>query len=270
MSVTAYRCTAGPADTPFPERHDGFSISYVRRGSFGYRARGRSFELVAGSLLVGYPGDEYMCTHDHSRGDECLAFRFSPALVNAIGGGAVWRIGCVAPVPGLVVLGELAQAAAAGTTGIDLGEIGLLLATRFIALPSVRAPGPTRVHAPDRRRAVEAALWMDAHAHERIDLGTAGAQVGLSPFHFLRVFAGVLGITPHQYLVRARLRRATRLLAGGTRSITDIALDVGFGDVSNFVRTFRRAAGVSPGHLRRAAQGDRKAFAALPVNAASH
>jgi AraC-like DNA-binding protein len=74
------------------------------------------------------------------------------------------------------------------------------------------------------------------------------------------LFAKVLGVTPHQYLVRSRLRRAARLLADDERSITDVALDVGFADVSNFVRTFHRAAGVSPGRFRQAARGDRKIF----------
>lgn len=101
-------------------------------------------------------------------------------------------------------------------------------------------------------------LWIDAHAHEPIDLESAAREVGLSSFHFLRLFANVLGVTPHQYLVRSRLRRAARLLADDTRAITDIAFDVGFGDVSNFVRTFHRAAGVSPRTFRRAAKGDRK------------
>jgi len=49
---------ARPADQSFVERHAGFSVSYVRKGSFGYRCRGESFELVAGSILVGRPGDE--------------------------------------------------------------------------------------------------------------------------------------------------------------------------------------------------------------------
>ena len=53
---------------------------------------------------------------------------------------------------------------------------------------------------------------------------------------------------------------AARLLAEDTRSITDVAIDVGFNDLSNFVRTFRRAAGVSPRAFRRTARGraDRK------------
>ena len=40
--------------------------------------------------------------------------------------------------------------------------------------------------------------------------------------------------------------------------ITDVAFDVGFGDLSNFVRTFHRAAGVSPRAFRKASRGDRK------------
>jgi AraC family transcriptional regulator len=72
------------------------------------------------------------------------------------------------------------------------------------------------------------------------------------------MFSAVLGVTPHQYLVRSRLRRAAGLLADPARSVTDIALDVGFDDLSNFVRSFRRAAGVSPGAFRRASRGDRK------------
>ena len=58
-----------------------------------------------------------------------------------------------------------------------------------------------------------------------------------------------------------RLRRAARLLAeDDARAITDVAIDVGFADLSNFIRTFHRAAGVSPRDFRRAAAGDRKIF----------
>ena len=46
-----------------------------------------------------------------------------------------------------------------------------------------------------------------------MSLDELAAAAGLSPFHFLRHFTGVLGVTPHQYLVRARLRRAAKLLA---------------------------------------------------------
>ena len=112
----------------------------------------------------------------------------------------------------------------------------------------------------DRRRAVETALWIDANSQREINLEDAAGEAGISPFHFLRLFSGVLGVTPHQYLVRSRLRHAARLLADDGSSITDVAYDVGFGDLSNFVRTFHRAAGVSPRKFREASRGMRKIF----------
>ena len=107
---------------------------------------------------------------------------------------------------------------------------------------------------------METALWIDAHSHRQIELEDVAAQAGISPFHFLRLFSSVLGVTPHQYLVRSRLRHAARLLARDERTVTDIAYDVGFADLSNFVRTFHRAAGVSPLKFRQASRGMRKIF----------
>lgn len=262
IKVIDYRCDAGPADRPFVELHTAFSVSYVRKGSFGCRTRGDSFELVAGSVLIGHPGDEYMCTHDHHIcGDECLSFHLSRETVAAIGGRPeTWRSGGVAPLPQLMVLGELAQAAADGNSDLGLDELGLLFAARFAELVSGRRRKQPLARARDRSRVVESALWLDAHAHDPINLELVARAAGLSPFHFLRLFARILGVTPHQYLVRARLRRAARLLAEDARPITDIAFDVGFGDLSNFVRTFHRAAGVSPRRFRQAAKGDRKIF----------
>jgi AraC family transcriptional regulator len=261
LTVLDYRCAAAPGDAPFAELHESFSLSYVRKGSFGYQSRGRSFELVTGSLLVGHHGEEYLCTHDHVHGDECLSFHFAPDWIEAVGGGAaIWRVGAVAPLAELMVLGELASAAAEGRSDIGLDELGLLLAARFAEVVSGRKRQAPAGAAADRRRAVAAALWIDAHAHDPIDLEAAAAEAGLSPFHFLRLFAKVLGVTPHQYLVRSRLRRAARLLAEDQRPVTDIAYDVGFADLSNFVRSFHRAAGVSPRGFRRAARGDRKIF----------
>ena len=72
ISVSDFRCSAGPGDRPFAEQHRCHSISYVRKGSFGLHCRGRFSELVAGSVLIGHPGDEYTCTHDHVCGDEAL------------------------------------------------------------------------------------------------------------------------------------------------------------------------------------------------------
>src|ERR1043166_3784426 len=132
--ATDYRCGVRPGDAPFPETHEGFSLSYVRKGTFGYRARGRAFDLGAGSIIVGRPGVEYVCTHDHHFcGDECLSFQLAGELAETLGEEAVWEAGCVPPLPELIVFGELAQAGAEGRSDLGLDELGLLLASRFAA-----------------------------------------------------------------------------------------------------------------------------------------
>jgi AraC-like DNA-binding protein len=261
ISVSDFHCDAGPGDRPFAEQHRRHSISYVRKGSFGLHCRGKSHELVAGSVLIGHPGDEYTCTHEHVCGDECLSFFLSEGLVEALGDdAAIWQAGSAPPLPELVVLGELAQSAADGNSDIGLDEIGQLLASRFVEVVSGKPRKAAAGAARDRRRAVETALWIDAHSHRPIGLEDAAEQAGISPFHFLRLFSDTLGVTPHQYLVRSRLRHAARRLADDDSAITDIAYDVGFGDLSNFVRTFHRAAGASPLKFRQASRGDRKIF----------
>lgn len=264
MTVMDFRCTHGPQDPSYPEVHRGYSVAYVRRGSFGYRTRGHLHELVAGAMLCGSPGDEFICTHEHHVcGDECLAFRLAPELVELLGAPSqALRAGSLPPLAELMVLGELAQATAQGCSDLGLDEVGMVLAARFVALVRGQAPASLASPGPrERRHAVEAALWIDAHSHEALDLELTAAQQGLSPFHFLRLFSRVLGVTPHQYLLRSRLRRAARLLADEQElAITDVAYGVGFSDLSNFSRTFARAAGVSPRVFRQASRRDRKIF----------
>lgn len=260
MIVVDYRCTAGPHDRPYVEVHDRFSLSYVRRGSFGVACRGCQHELVAGAVFVGRPGNEFVCSHEHhDGGDECLSFQPSAALVDAVGRiDDIWHTAAVPPVPALTVIGELGQAAAEGRSDVGLDEVGLIMIARFVDIASDRRRESVAGGARDRRRMVEAASWIDQASHRTIGLGDAARQADLSPFHFLRLFTRVIGVTPHQYLVQSRLRHAARLLSDEARTVTDIAYDVGFADLSNFVRTFHRAAGVSPRGFRRAARGDRK------------
>lgn len=258
IAVFDCRCEVGAAADAGTEVHGASSVSFVRKGSFAYTSRGCRCELVAGSTLVGRAGDEYACTHDHACGDECLSFQFAPELAGALDDRSqTWRTGALPPLPGLVVLGELAQSAAEGRSDVGLDEAGMLYAARVVALVGDSPRTSQRATPRERRRAVAAALWIEANAHDPLDLGRAATEAGLSRFHFLRLFARALGVTPHQHLVRSRLRRAARLLAGGACSVSDAAFESGFGDLSNFVRTFRRAAGVSPSGFRRLAKGDR-------------
>jgi hypothetical protein len=189
MRIVDCRCTASPGDAPFVEVHQAFAMAYVRKGSFGYRFRGQTHELVAGSILVGRPGDEYVCTHEHhAGGDECLSFHPTDEFVHGLGHAeGAFRTGAVPPLSELMVLGELAQAAAEGESDVSLDEVSLSFVARFVDVMTGRARKPVEARAADRRRAVEAALFLDTHSAEALSLERTALEAGLSPFHFLRL-----------------------------------------------------------------------------------
>ncbi len=256
IAVHDILCTAGPHTRPFEEAHGGHSVAYVRRGSFGYACQNCRAELLAGGTLLGRPGDGFTCTHEHSQGDACLSIQFSPERAAELAETAApWRRGALPPLPATVALGELLHATATGATTLALEEAALLYAGRAIAAAREQQPA-TSATPTERRRAVAAAQWIEAHAAAPIDLAQAAAFAGLSRFHFLRGFTRVLGITPHQHLLRARLRHAAALLIAGA-SVTEAAMTAGVGDLSQFTRRFRQATGIAPGGFRALAREDR-------------
>lgn len=87
-------------------------------------------------------------------------------------------------------------------------------------------------------------LYLDQIAH----------RVFLSPGHFADLFRRTTGVAPWDYLIRIRVEAAKRLLLTTARSVTDIALEVGFGDASHFTKSFKVREGVTPSAWRRAHQ----------------
>lgn len=108
---------------------------------------------MTGALLIGRTGEEYLCTHAHHHGgDECLSFQFEAAALDALCGDAkAWRAGWMPPLPQLMVLGELAQAAVDGRSDIGADEVGMVMASRFVALQSGRRVNTADPRAADRK-----------------------------------------------------------------------------------------------------------------------
>lgn len=89
-------------------------------------------------------------------------------------------------------------------------------------------------------------------------VSTIADQVGISPFHFIRVFTAVFGVTPHQFRTAHRIERARELLARD-HSVTEVCLDLGFSSVASFSTLFTRRVGASPSRYRRWVQVPRAA-----------
>ena len=76
-------------------------------------------------------------------------------------------------------------------------------------------------------------------------------EVHISPFHFIRQFEAVFGVTPHQFRIHARLDRAKQLLALGQYSVTDVCMEVGFSSLGSFSTLFVRRLGETPSAYQR-------------------
>lgn len=186
-------------------------------------------------------------------GDRCISFGYTPEYFESLtaGAGIKWSFSTPRLPPLRALSGLVARACAgvAGASAVPWEELGLELAARTLHLVS-GSPKVNAASAGALRRVTRAVRTIERHPDTGHTLASLARDARLSPYHFLRTFQLVTGVTPHQFILRARLREAALRLAEPER-VLDIALDCGFGDLSNFNRSFRAEFGVSPRVFRR-------------------
>jgi len=114
-------------------------------------------------------------------------------------------------------------------------------------------PGTRTFYETAVGRAVER---ITASLDQVLDLKSIARAAALSPFHFHRIFRGLVGETPHELHRRLRLERAAEQLVATSRSVTQIALDAGFDTHEAFTRAFGNAYDVSPSEFRARAHAE--------------
>lgn len=92
--------------------------------------------------------------------------------------------------------------------------------------------------------------YVTSHLSESITLSDMASAAGLSPMHFAAQFRAATGYRPHHYVLLCRLDRAKELMTDASRSMLDIALDVGFHTQAHFTTVFKRLTGKTPGAWR--------------------
>jgi AraC family transcriptional regulator len=254
-SVREVVCRAGPSDRPFEERHDGFSVSAVIEGAFTYRSEAGHGLLYPGSLLLGNNGWCFECAHAHGIGDRCISLNVGEDLFAemAAGAGATSRFRfSAASVDARDALPVGASMAALASTGSAprREELASFIIERVIAAMAGDRRVPAAPTGRETKRVIEAIRLIESEASRPLALQEMATVAGMSKHHFLRVFRRLTGVTPHQYLIGARLRRAALALRSSRLPVIAVAYEAGFGDLSTFNKTFRAAFGLTPTQYR--------------------
>jgi len=102
-------------------------------------------------------------------------------------------------------------------------------------------------------RLIPALKFMQQEFHRSPTLTDIAKTVHLSPFHFHRRFAQLLGITPKHFLLECQIHEAKTQLLARKKSLAQIATDCGFAHQSHFTSRFKQATGLTPTRWRRLA-----------------
>lgn len=134
----------------------------------------------------------------------------------------------------------------------ELPFSGAAAASRCNLMPPPPVPVEVRYRRDSEanRKTLPAVSYIDLHFGERIRQRQVAELCGMEPCQFSRAFRREHGTTFQEFLLRYRINKATELLANPAIAVTDVALIVGFSDLSHFTRTFRRCVGLTPSGYR--------------------
>src|SRR3984957_14419010 len=149
------------------------------------------------------------------------------------------------------IVSEMTNESAAGRMFVETAS--LMLAAHLLRTygdSSSCKSFESTAHRLDHARLRRVLDHISVHLANEITVAELARVAGLSTFHFARMFALAVGISPNRYVSRLRLEQAMADAAAGKLSLAQIAFKSGFSSQASFTRAFRRATGITPGEYR--------------------
>lgn len=238
-------------DSLAPHAHaDAWELCWIRRGMVDWWAGDGTWEVPQGSVYLTRPGELHGATHTVHEPCELFWLQVRCAAVPA---------GITA---GLLSSPRLFPGSEAVTTAFrdlllehrreaPLRLIAARAALHRLLVLIVRAGQATSRPQEPSPAIARAQASASSRLEERVTVGDLAAVAGLSSSRFHARFLAETGQTPADWLRRARLRRAKRLLATTDRPVTSLAFDLGFPTSQHFATVFRGYTGLTPSAWRR-------------------
>jgi len=238
-------------DHAYEEVAGAFMASFVEAGKFDLEVREKRWRVGAGDVMLSHPGMRFRAGFEgEGFSDTCLSLTYLAANDDRFDAARTWSRSGKAVLPASNRLRYLRWGLA---RSIETGSpmFAEYCATEIFRERPDSDPAPLfsehklawyaeRVHAARER--------LDAAFADNHSISDLARSVGMSMFHFARVFAELVGLPPHRYLAEARLKAAHAMLRQG-RAVTETCFACGFNNLSHFSRSFSRRYGAAPSRI---------------------
>jgi AraC-like DNA-binding protein len=250
LSVHRFDHPVEHEDQPYDAVSGAFMASFVERGTFALEVAQGCWRLAQGDVMLRHPGMRFRASFEgEGFSDTCLTLTYLAASDDRFDAAGSWaRIGR----PVLRASNRLRYLRWGLKRALEEGApmfveyCAVEIFREHEASPSALfhehkfAWYAERVHAARER--------LDTELDRMHTVSDLARSVGMSMFHFTRVFTELVGQPPHRYLGEARLRAALSMLRTG-RSVTETCFACGFSNLSHFSRRFTKRYGVAPSHI---------------------
>ena len=213
---------------------DLYILHYVTHGTGTYESNGKTFTVHPGEIFIVHPMEITRYTASQSDpweyiwvGFQCNSSFSSLLTPHVISMPAAAQI--------------FSQIVDCGSSPAKEWTVCSLLYKLFVMLSAQNTP-------PCQEDYISRAInFIDSHYSQPLNVAEIAEDLGLSRHYFCRIFKEQLGISPQEYIVSHRMKRAAELLTVYHLPQKEVALLVGYPDVYAFSRMFKRKFGISPG-----------------------
>lgn len=240
-------------DQPFCAVSDAYRASFVEEGTFDLEIGEGRWRVVPGDVMLSHPGMAFRSAFQGAGfSDTCLSIVYQAANDDGFDPARSWA---AAGRPVLRASNRLRYLRWGLARAVEEGAplFAEYCATEIFREAPGAEPGPLyteRSFAWYAERVHHVRDRLDAQFAEPFSVSDLARSVGMSLFHFSRVFTELAGVPPHRYLLKARLRAARRMLGQGA-SVTETCYACGFNNLSHFSRSFARRYGAAPSAIAR-------------------
>lgn len=248
----------------FAHWHDEAEFTLIRGGSCVYQIQLERYDVQAGDLVFLPPAmlhaidvpkgsmesDTYVF-HMHYLGadslDVCSLQYLQPMMQQELVPPFLISRNHGAYSEALALFLDIDDAWRKRPPGFELVIRAKLLSLIALLLPYCQKSDQLSALRSEHSQKIKAALeYISAHYAEEISISDVAAACYFSDYHFMRFFKRCTGISCGEYIKSLRLEKAAEQFAAGESAILDVALSVGFHNLSYFYRAFRKKYGMTP------------------------